>query len=146
MASPPPPHSSASTTPVRSKDCSDKTDNDRGVAMSFLQMQPIRWKLFSETVEFQKGERERKKKCSMQPLAGKIEQDLFRLHTLMNANKCQSTPLWAPIMSMSENKSWKTRRQRTFFFFFLGQNIHVLPTSAISRAQEGIRVRFRTVL
>lgn len=89
MASPPP--HSVLTTPVRSKDYFDKTDNDRGVAMSFLQMQQIRWKLFSETVEFQKGER--KKKCSMQPLAGKIEQDLFRLHTLMNANKCQSTPL-----------------------------------------------------
>ena len=56
--------------------------------VSFLQMQQIRWKLFSEAVSFQKG-----KKCSMQPLAGKIEQDLFCLHTLMNANKCQSTPL-----------------------------------------------------
>lgn len=43
------------TTPVRSKDYFDKTDNDSGVAMSFLQMQQIRWKLFRETVEFQKG-------------------------------------------------------------------------------------------
>lgn len=42
----------------------------------------------------------------------------------MNANKCQSTPLWALIKSMSEHKCWKTRRQRTIF---LGQNIHVLP-------------------
>lgn len=82
-------------------------------------MQQIRWKLFGETFEFQ-----REKKCSMQPLAGKIEQDLFHFHTLMNANYCQSTPLWALIMSKSEHKTEKPEGREQFF---LWQNIHVLP-------------------
>lgn len=55
MASPP--LHSVLTTPVHSKGYFDKIDNDRGVAVSFLQMQQIRWKLFSETVEFQNGEK-----------------------------------------------------------------------------------------
>lgn len=52
----------------------------------------------------------------MQPLAGKIEQDLFRFHTLMNANKCQSTPLWALIMSKSEHKTEKPEGREQFFY------------------------------
>lgn len=63
------------TTLVCRKDYFGKIDDDRGVAVSFLERQQIRWKLLNKTVEFQKG-----KKCSMKPLAGKIEQDLFHLH------------------------------------------------------------------